>query len=288
MASSPFDLDLLLRQTFIARVEYHATLDSTNDRAREYAKEGVGALPLLIVADEQTAGRGRGANRWWTGRNSLAASLLLDADELGLTASRTPLAGLATAVAIVEAVRPRLPFRTVGIHWPNDVFVDAGPVRPRRRPPAESPRPRGIRPVAPSSARKKLAGVLVEKVSNRWLVVGIGLNVNNSLREAPQKLRTTATTLLELTGNEHDRTRILADMLGRLAQWLRQLARAPDRVAAKADALCLQHGQPLLIQVGRRRVRGRCAGIAPDGALVLDTAEGQQKFHSGVLVPGEG
>ncbi len=115
MSFSELNTDLLIRRTFVARVEHHATLSSTNDRARACAAEGLGPLPLLIVADEQTAGRGRGENRWWTGRGSLACSLLVDHDALEIDRHRSsPLVALATAVAIVETVAPLLADQTVG------------------------------------------------------------------------------------------------------------------------------------------------------------------------------
>ncbi len=250
--------DVLVEQTFVARVEHHARLGSTNDRAKQCAAEGAGPLPLLIVADEQTAGRGRGANRWWTGQGSLACSLLLDAADLPVDRSRSPLVALAAAVAAVETVAPLLSSHSVGLHWPNDVHV----------------------------GDRKLAGILVEVLPDQKLVVGIGMNLNNSLREAPQDLRRTATTLLELTGTRHDRTEILLGLLGHLAGLFGSLASAPEEIAARANAFCLQRGRALTIQLGRQSTGGRCAGIAPDGALLLDTAQGRRAFHTGVLRKG--
>ena len=255
MPSDMIDTDLLVRETFVARAEHYATVGSTNDLARELAAEGVGPLPLLIVADEQIAGRGRGANRWWTGKGSLACSLLVDIDDLGFDLRRSPLVSLAAAVAIVQTVAPRLPSHTVGVHWPNDVFVEA----------------------------RKLAGVLVEGLSDRRMIVGIGLNTNSSLRDAPKPVEKRATTLVELTGAEHDRTDVLLDLLEHLAKGLGQLASGPEQIAVRADALCLQHGETLTIEWGGRLVRGQCLGIDSDGGLLLDTREGRRKFYSGVL-----
>lgn len=249
------DTDRLVRETFVARVEHHATVGSTNDLARECAAEGVEPLPLLIVADEQTAGRGRGANRWWTGEGSLACSLLLDVDHPAFDLSRSPLVSLAVAVAVVQTVAPRLPRHTVGIHWPNDVFV----------------------------AGRKLAGVLVEVLRGRRMIVGIGLNLNSSLRDAPMPVKKRATTLLELTGAEHDRTNVLLDLLAHLENGLEQWAAAPDRTAAEADRLCLQRGETLSVESGGRLVRGPCLGIDFDGGLLLDTGEGRRKLYSGVV-----
>ena len=86
-------------------------------------RKGRGELPLLVVADRQTAGRGRGANRWWTGPGALAFSLLVDGRTVGADRSRSPLVALAAAVAVVDTVAPLLPAHQVGIHWPNDVLV---------------------------------------------------------------------------------------------------------------------------------------------------------------------
>jgi len=248
------DTTQLAQKTFVARLEHHGTLGSTNDRAKQCVAEGPGPLPLLIVADEQTAGRGRGTNRWWTGRGSLAFSLLVDTAEMGIDRSRWPMVSLAAGVAIVDTVAPWLPSCPVGLHWPNDVFAGG----------------------------RKLAGVLVEILANRFCVVGIGLNTNNSLQEAPQELQETATTLLELTGTRHDHTTLLLVLLERLADMFRQLASAPEQVAARANRACLQHGQRLTIQSGRRAITGLCTGIAADGALLLDTPDGQEKLYSGV------
>lgn len=285
MRSDPLDIDRLVRETFVAQVEHHARLRSTNDRALQCAAEGTAWAPLLIVADEQTAGRGRGTNRWWTGRGSLACSLLLEAGQAGgvqpvepgsapspnastppplnprkpakaeARGRPSPLVALAAGVAVVKTARPLLGDHVVGLHWPNDVFV----------------------------AGRKLAGVLVEVSSAGRVVMGIGANLNNSLRDAPEELRTSATTVFELTGIRHPRTQILLALLGHLAEGLAVLGSAPGEIAAEADRLCLQQGKTLTVRQGQRVVSGRCAGIASDGALLVDGPAGRQRLYSGVV-----
>src|SRR6266496_612813 len=66
------------RNTCVNHVEYHATLPSTNDRALVLAQQPELKTPYLIVAGEQTTGRGRGANRWWSQPGALTFSLVLD------------------------------------------------------------------------------------------------------------------------------------------------------------------------------------------------------------------
>jgi BirA family biotin operon repressor/biotin-[acetyl-CoA-carboxylase] ligase len=250
------DLDRVVAETFVARAEYDPVLGSTNDRARQCADRPAEALPLLIVAGRQTAGRGRGGHRWWTGAGSLAMSLVLEPAEPHARSAGSTLLGLAAAVALVDTVAPLLAGQAAGLHWPNDVFA----------------------------AGRKLAGVLVEAPAHRRRIVGIGLNTNSRLADAPADLQATATTLWELTGEEHDHTEILITLLRHLEAALRQLASSPEQLGTRAGRLCLQTGKTLTVRLGQSEVTGRCAGIAPDGALLLETPAGMRKFYSGTLV----
>jgi BirA family biotin operon repressor/biotin-[acetyl-CoA-carboxylase] ligase len=249
------DVVRILRETFVAQAEHHPSLGSTNDRAAYCAARGAKELPLLVVADEQTAGRGRGGNRWWTGPGGLAFSLLVDAETVAADEGRSPLVALAVAVAVAETLAPLLPAHPLGIHWPNDVMVSGG----------------------------KLSGILVEVLPDRRHVIGVGLNTNNTLTDAPADLQTTAATLRDLTGRRHDQTDLLVGLLRRLDQEFAQLREDPAAVAARADALCLQRGQSVTLQWHDRRTTGLCRGIAPDGALLLETPAGIERFHSGTV-----
>ena len=135
---SSLDINRILRETFVLEVEHHGELGSTNDRAIDRAKQGAKKLPLLVIADRQTAGRGRSGNRWWTGPNSLAFSLLLESAAVDDKAGAAPLISLAVGVAVVEAIKPLMQDKEIGIHWPNDVIADG----------------------------RKLAGILVEVLSD--------------------------------------------------------------------------------------------------------------------------
>ena len=215
------------------------------------ARDG-GELPLLVVADRQTAGRGRATNRWWTGPGALAFSLLVDGRTVGARCGRSPLVALAAAMAVVDAVAPLLPGQSLGIHWPNDVFVGG----------------------------RKLAGILIEVLPDRRHVIGIGLNTNNSLADAPAELQSTAATLRDLGRTTYDQTEILVQLLKHLEGEFHCLCREPQTVAARADALCLQRGQTLTLQEGGRTIsrplpghcrrRGNPAGHAcRNGSLFL-------------------
>jgi len=163
---------------------------------------------------------------------------------------------LAAALAIVETCAPRAPNVRLGVHWPNDVFA----------------------------SDRKLAGILVEALADGRHILGIGWNVNNSSSQAPPELAEIVTSLGDLSPGPHDRTWILVEALSRLNVLLDYLARHPEAIGRRADEACLQHGQTLTIEAGKRRTTGVCAGIAPNGALLLDTPSGRQSHYSGVLI----
>jgi biotin-(acetyl-CoA carboxylase) ligase len=88
----------------------------------------------------------------------------------------------------------------------------------------------------------------------------------------------------DLTGRRHDVTNVLIAVLGQLRSALACCQREPWRIAGRADELCTQRDAVLTVQQGRRRTTGRCQGIAPDGALRLETDQGTVQLYSGVVL----
>lgn len=254
--SEALDVAAISNSGLVDRVVYRPCVGSTNDLARELAAEADRAQCWLFVAEQQTAGRGRGDNRWWTGPGSLAFSLLVDSSQLRLAAPCLPMVSLAAAVAVIEAAQPHIPACNLGLHWPNDVYA------------------RG----------RKLAGILCEILPEGQLIVGIGVNVNNRREQAPAELAQRVGSLYELAGGPLDRTQLLLGIIAAQRECWRMLAADATLLAARADALCLQHGQRLCIEAAGRRTEGTCRGIANDGALILETTAGHRKIYSGVLL----
>ena len=254
--AQPIDVPRLLAETPVAHVEYFESIGSTHDLAHELARAAGTPLPCLVVAETQTAGRGRGQNRWWTGGGSLAFSLVFDPSDWSIVGELPPQRSLAVGVAIVETVAPLVTQARVGLHWPNDVFADG----------------------------RKIAGVLVDVLAGGRHMVGIGLNVNNSLAGAPPEVAARATSLCELAGHTFDRTAVLGELLRKLQLAMQAAAADPDAFGSQFQDLCLQVGRPLTIEAAGRRTTGTCAGIATDGALLIETPAGIEAIYSGVLV----
>ena len=93
-------------------------------------------------------------------------------------------------------------------------------------------------------------------------------------------------TLRDLTGREHDHTELLLAILENLEAALTQLGQPMETIGERFDLLCRQRGETLTVYQGQQTITGRCAGIAPDGALLLDTAEGRREILSGTLHAG--
>ncbi|MGO9112219.1 MAG: biotin--[acetyl-CoA-carboxylase] ligase [Thermoguttaceae bacterium] len=251
----------ILEKTFVAEMEHHAAIDSTNSRAIQCAALPGMKLPFLILADCQSAGRGRGSNRWWTGPGSLAFSLLIGpelAGTAGVPVSEcrcSTLVSLAAGVAVVDALAPLVPGHEIGIHWPNDIMLGG----------------------------RKLAGVLIEVLSDGKHVIGIGINTNNMAADAPEEVRPRVVTLRDVTGQEHDSSELLIAILCQLERQLLELGRSPGDVAERTGELCLQRGKRLQIAQGEKQLEGRCLGIAADGALVLEVGGKPQAVYSGAV-----
>lgn len=237
--------------------EWHEELDSTNSRAHELARLPDTPATVLIVADRQTAGRGRGANTWWSAEGSLTFSLLIDASEEQLPSVHWPLVSLLAAQVIGDAIAAFLPGHDVRVKWPNDVYLQG----------------------------KKVCGILVEvpPVRPARLIVGIGINVNNSLLEAPEEVRARATSLADEGSQAFDREAVLEAVVTPFLAKLDRLRESDLGFLERWPQRCLLTGKQVQVDCTTRIVEGRCEGIDHAGALLLRTPSGQERLFAGVV-----
>jgi BirA family biotin operon repressor/biotin-[acetyl-CoA-carboxylase] ligase len=186
--------------------------------------------------------------------------VLLEPASLGLRTELWPRTSLCAALAVRETLAERAPAAECGVKWPNDVYL----------------------------ASRKACGVLVEAPPRKGdlphrLVIGIGVNVNNSMQSAPTEVRALATSLLDEAGQTHDRTEVLAATLSRLAQFLTLLAAEEETLPELWQRHSLLDGRTVSIDLGTRLVTGYCLGINAQGALDLATELGVEAITSGVV-----
>jgi BirA family biotin operon repressor/biotin-[acetyl-CoA-carboxylase] ligase len=213
---------------------------STNDHARELASAGA-PHGTVVVAEEQTAGRGRQGRSWVSPRGrALTLSIVVRLGDAALD-----LLPLSAAVAVCEACERAAPVHCA-VKWPNDVWIDG----------------------------RKVAGILIEaRPQEGWAVLGIGLNVDTSDDELDEAIRDQATSLRIAAGSPAERERALEALLERLAERL-GAEREPLLAAYRErDAL---HGRQIAWNARGDRREGKAEGIDDEGNLVVFTADGER------------
>lgn len=244
--------------SFIKKVFAFESIDSTNTYARNLAAERVGE-PTLIVAEEQTHGRGRFRREWHSERGkNLTFSLLvypkIPADRMSVL----PLC-VAQCVADVVEVAAGIPVET---KWPNDLLIKG----------------------------KKVCGILLEPVGsgpeNNTLITGIGLNVNQKNFPADPE----ATSLSLAAGKSFDRLQLLGEIV-RSLQWLSELIENSLREKMLIDwkVRCGMWGKEVRVQSVNDTLTGIAKGVSDDGALLLDIGGKEHRIFAGdVKVVGTG
>ncbi|MGA9533999.1 MAG: biotin--[acetyl-CoA-carboxylase] ligase [Anaerolineales bacterium] len=226
---------------------FFPTIGSTNDRAKEEAEAGA-AHGALLVANEQTAGRGRGDNRWSTPAGSaLALSLVLRPEPLSATGplSLNVLGALAVSEAIEQlGGEPE-------IKWPNDVLL----------------------------ARRKVAGVLVEaawrEAELEYAVIGIGVNVKPAAVPADEQVSFPAASVEGLLKRPVDRDEMLIAILSSLDYWLGRLS-TPALLEAWEGRLAYL-GEAVILEKDTGPEQGILLGVTKDGRLRLQGADGTER-----------
>jgi BirA family biotin operon repressor/biotin-[acetyl-CoA-carboxylase] ligase len=232
-------------------IEYHASIDSTQTRARALANDGSGAG--IVVADEQRAGQGTHGRAWHA-----AAGTSLLASWIVRPAPAAP--GLFAALSGVAIARAFDTLGATGAHlkWPNDVEL----------------------------AGKKVAGALAHGSSDGGgglLVIGIGVNVHQRGEDFPAELRATATSLAT-SGHAVDRLALLA----RITAELDRLGDEGQRTRAMDEwrERCSVIGKSVEVRVaGREPLSGVATAIDDDGALLIHTAAGVERVIAGDVRP---
>jgi BirA family transcriptional regulator, biotin operon repressor / biotin---[acetyl-CoA-carboxylase] ligase len=221
--------------------------DSTNTVASKLAGEGA-PHGTVVVAEEQTAGRGRFGRTWYSEKSSgIYTSIILRPH---LSPATAPAITLAAGVAAHRALTSATGLR-FDIRWPNDVLIGG----------------------------KKVCGILTEMNAEvdclHYVVVGIGINVNH--REIPADLRALATSLRIEAGKSFSRANILVALLKELEQLYAALLRdgTPSIASAWAAASSFADGKRVRVTANSVTYPATTAGLDPSGALRVRKESGE-------------
>ncbi len=242
-------------------VLWYDTLPSTNDLARSLAASGA-AEGTVIVAEQQTAGRGRLGRSWASPPGGLWLSVLLRPD---LPLGQTPLVGLAASTAAAAAIEETTGLRP-RVKWPNDVLIDG----------------------------RKVAGLLLEAgplqagSGAAWLIVGIGINANVPLEALPSRPLYPATSLAAALGRPVDRGRLMRTLLRRLDRDYAELRERGEAAALdRWRTLSATLGRVVRVATSSAAIEGLAYDVDGTGALLVRTRDGAEQRIVAGEVTGE-
>ncbi len=222
-------------------------IDSTNLEAIRLARQGA-AEGLVVLAEFQSQGRGRSGRQWISppGLNIYFSVILRPP----IRPSEAPRISLLAPVAAARSCRETFDFLPQ-IKWPNDLLYEG----------------------------KKFAGILSEMKAEsdriRFVVLGIGINVNIPSSLFPPELAPISTSIREIVGKWVSREHFLRSLLTELDHWYQVLLREGFHpVREEWSKMSALHGQCIRVRDGESTLVGRALGLENDGALILETLDG--------------
>jgi BirA family biotin operon repressor/biotin-[acetyl-CoA-carboxylase] ligase len=221
---------------------------STNDVIEKLARDGV-KEGAVVFAESQTKGRGRLGRRWMSPpRRGLWFSVLLRPQ---LPPGSVTQLTIAAATAMYRSVRGQTGL-SPGIKWPNDILIGG----------------------------RKVAGILTELSAEldkvKYVILGVGVDVNLSATEFPPELRKLATSLKIETGQKVNRAELAVRILQELDRdYARVCSGQFEAVANEWEEHCSTIGHNVVIHVGDRKIQGCAESLDADGALLLRTQHGR-------------
>ncbi|EMB17019.1 biotin--[acetyl-CoA-carboxylase] ligase [Rhodopirellula europaea] len=232
------------------------SVDSTNTWAlnwlRSATEEELGReLPKMVVADQQTAGRGRHGKSWFAAEDGLACTLIAKASP--------ELLSIAVGVALAETIEMVAGPTTVHLKWPNDVWMNGS----------------------------KVAGILIERHGDASsdgepvFAIGIGCNLGKHPEMDQIAGGIPPTSILNATGRLISKDQLLDTLGPHLLEVIGEVDEQPKDVVQRFENRNVLRGHTVRCMIGGQAIEGICEGLHGDGSLILRTASGLQFCSSG-------
>lgn len=239
---SPASITSNLATRFVGRrVVYYPSLASTNEVAKQEAQQGA-AEGTVIVADEQTAGRGRIKRAWLTPKDNIAVSVILYPSIASL-----PYLIMVASLAVAHSIEAVTGLKSQ-LKWPNDVLIKG----------------------------KKVCGILIEsKVRGDiidYAIIGIGVNVNLRLYDFPE-ISPTATSLSYELGRDVSCLSLIKSLLVEIESLYSTLSSGGSIYEEWRDSL-VTLGRSIRVKSGEDVYDGIAESVAEDGSLLLRCSDG--------------
>ena len=220
---------------------YYDSIDSTNTKAKELAEDGHPS-GTLVVADQQTAGKGRRGRSWESPTGTgIFMTLMLKPE---INPNNASMLTLVAAMAPTRAIR-RVPGVPAMIKWPNDIVMNG----------------------------KKVCGILTEMSAQfdyiNHIVIGIGINVHNE--EFPEEIKETASSLFLESGQHIHRASLIEYLKTEDMEGLQK----------EYDTMLVNRGRQVRVLDPKEPFEGKAMGITKKGELIVDTWESRKLVSSG-------
>ncbi len=249
---TPEEVAPYLKTAWLGRRYHHfAKLGSTNDQALLFAGEGA-PHGTVTTAEEQTAGRGRLRRPWESPPGcGIYMSMLL---EPPIAARDAPQVILVSGLALVKTLSEEFGL-SAQLKWPNDVLIGG----------------------------KKISGMLAEMQSDqdavRFLVIGVGINVNHRPEDMPETFRYPATSLAIELGRTVKRRDVLAAFLERFErEYERFVKEGLTALLPELEGASGVIGKVVTLLKGEEQVSGVVTGFTAEGALLLADSQGREEI----------
>ena len=232
-------------------IEYYNRLESTNTEAWELVKEDSNH-GTIVITENQTNGKGQKNKTWgMVPGKSLVFSLILTKnypiDQSGLIC-------LSVSLALIESLNKR--GLDTEAKWPNDLFING----------------------------KKIGGILCEtKTDNsniKNMVIGVGVNVNESISEHDEKIQKKLTTMYEVSKHPHQRELIVAEFINSLELMLRKLSTEPKQIIDAWLDKCMHLNKKILFSQDEKIIEGVFCGLENNGFAMIEVDNKVKSYNS--------
>lgn len=236
------------------KIEYYNRLDSTNEEAWELIEEKQeNQHGTVVITENQIRGKGRKENSWsMVAGKGLAISVILDKK---YPSNRSSFISLTTGISVVESLKKRN--IECSLKWPNDIYYQ----------------------------EKKIGGILCEskikKNSIDKIVVGVGINVNETIEEHPEDLQKNLTTMFSITNHAHQRELIVAEFINSFERLLKKLNDESNSIIDAWLNHCLHLNKKVSFSNNNKLDEGTFIGLNEKGYAQIEI-NGEVKTYNSI------
>jgi len=228
------------------KIHYIDSVDSTNQHASKLIKKNI-EIPAIVITKNQIKGKGQRENKWFSSKNkSLTFSIIINQNK-----KYEELLSLKVAIAIIEGIKKNIDIYC-DLKWPNDIMAN----------------------------NKKVGGILIENKKEKN-VIGIGINVNESLKDINPIIKNKTTSLKIISNLSIKLEMLLADILNEFELYYYQLDN--KKIIKKWEKYCCHINKNIKFHENHKTLKGKFLGIKNNGNAIININGEKHIINSGTI-----